>query len=193
MEITSLNQLDLDKTYTYADYLLWKFQERVELLKGQIFKMSPAPSMKHQSISQIINFKLLRQFYDSGCAVFTAPFDVRLPSKSGEVITVVQPDLCVICDRTKLDDKGCNGAPELIVEILSPGNSAKEMGIKFTLYEESGVQEYWLVQPAEKAILVYTLENGKFIGLQPVTLGMTAKSRKFDGLEISADEVFRDF
>ncbi|SHI82421.1 Endonuclease, Uma2 family (restriction endonuclease fold) [Cruoricaptor ignavus] len=193
MEITSLNQLDLDKTYTYADYLLWKFQERVELLKGRIFKMSPAPNRKHQRSAQYINQVLYRYFEGNCCEVYFAPFDVRLPSKSGEVITVVQPDLCVICDRTKLDDKGCNGAPELIVEILSPGNSAKEMGIKFNLYEESGVQEYWLVQPAEKAILVYTLEEGKFIGLQPVTLGMTAKSRKFDGLEISADEVFRDF
>lgn len=192
MEITSLDQLDLNKTYTYADYLLWKFQERVELLRGRIFKMSPAPARIHQRIAQRVNLKLVKYFAVNPCEVYFAPFDVRLPRSSGETFTVVQPDLCVICDPAKLDDRGCNGAPDLVVEILSPGNSAKEMGIKFDLYEEAGVKEYWIVQPESKAILIYVLRDGKYIGLQPISLGNIAKSQTFPGLEISADEVFED-
>lgn len=192
MEITSLDQLDLNKTYSYADYLLWKFQERVELIKGRIFKMSPAPSRIHQRISQIVNFKFLSFFDGNLCQVYSAPFDVRLPNKNGDTITVVQPDLCVICDPSKLDERGCNGAPDLVVEILSPGNSAKEMGVKFNLYEESGISEYWIIQPAEKTILIYTVENGKYIGLQPITLGSVAVSAKFPELNVSADDIFKD-
>ena len=135
--------------------------------------MSPAPSRKHQVILRILNRYFDRYFEHKPCGLYFAPFDVRLInfSKSTEdkqVITVVQPDLCVICDDAKLDDRGCIGAPDLVVEILSPGNSKKEMGIKFDLYEENGVKEYWIVEPAENSIFIYTLINGKYIGLKPV-------------------------
>lgn len=107
IEITSLSQLDMNATYTYADYLMWRLKERVELFRGKILKMSPAPSPMHQKISQKINQALYQYFEKSPCELFYAPFDVRLPSKNGEIINVVQPDLCVICDRNKIDDKGC--------------------------------------------------------------------------------------
>lgn len=190
MEITNINQLDLNGTYTYADYLLWKFKERVELFKGKILKMSPAPAPNHQRISQKINQKLYSFFEKTPCELFYAPFDVRLPNKTGEILTVVQPDLCVICDRNKIDDKGCLGAPDLVIEILSPGNSKKEMNLKFSLYEESGVSEYWVVDSSEKFILIYSLENGEYISRKPVADGEMLQSIKFSDLRFSTDGLF---
>ena len=191
--ITDINQLDLNGSYTYADYLKWRFNERVELFKGRIFKMSPAPSSMHQQISLKVTRKLDNFFIKTTCSLYVAPFDVRLvktKSNDRKVATVVQPDLCVICDQTKLDDKGCNGAPDLIVEILSPGNSKKEMGIKFDLYEENGVKEYWIVEPAEKMILVYTLQNEKYIGLKPLIEDDKIKSPLFPELNFDVKEIF---
>lgn len=190
MEITSLNQLDINGTYTYSDYLLWKFKERVEIIKGKLLKMSPAPAPNHQRISQKINQKLYSFFENTSCELFYAPFDVRLPNKSGEILTVVQPDLCVICDPNKIDDKGCLGAPDLVVEILSPGNSKKEMNLKFSLYEESGVSEYWVVDFSEKFILIYSLENGEYISRKPVADGEMLQSIKFPDLKFSTKDLF---
>lgn len=190
MEITNINQLDLNKTYTFTDYLMWRFKERVELIKGKILKMSPAPAPNHQRISQKINQKLYSFFESTPCELFYAPFDVRLPNKNGEVLTVVQPDLCVICDRNKIDDKGCLGAPDLVIEILSPGNSKKEMNLKFSLYEESGVSEYWVVDSSEKFILIYSLENGEYISRKPVADGEMLQSIKFPDLRFSTQDLY---
>ena len=184
MEITNINQLDLNKTYTFADYLLWRFKERVELIKGKILKMSPAPAPNHQRISQKINQKLYSFFENTPCELFYAPFDVRLPYKTGEILTVVQPDLCVICDQNKIDDKGCLGAPDLVIEILSPGNS------KFSLYEESGVSEYWVVDTSEKFILIYSLENGEYISRKPIADGELLQSINFPDLKFSTEGLF---
>ena len=191
--ISDINQLDLNGSYTYADYLRWKFKERVELLKGKIVRMSPAPNRNHQEISINLNGFLWTFFRKDLCKLYSAPFDVRLvKSKSNDekVITVVQPDLCVICDENKLDEKGCNGAPDLIVEILSPGNSKKEMGIKFDLYEENGVKEYWIVEPAEKAIFIYNLQNERFIGMKPLTEDDKMKSILFPELIFDVKDIF---
>jgi Uma2 family endonuclease len=169
--ITDLSQLDTDKFYTYADYLLWQLSERVELIKGKIFQMSPAPNKTHQRILrklllQVGNYLDLQK---KGCELFAAPFDVRLldnkKSKKSDkdIYTVVQPDLCVICDESKLDDKGCIGAPDIVIEILSPGNSKKEMKIKYEIYEENGIQEYWIVFPYEQLIQQFALNTkGKY-------------------------------
>ena len=116
--------------------------------------------------------KLTKAFLDvfSGqqCELYVAPFDVRFPDENGNVRTVVQPDLCVICDPNKLDERGCLGAPDLVVEILSPGNSKREMKDKYELYQEYGVSEYWVVRPEERNIHIYVLENGRYIGIAPV-------------------------
>ncbi|WP_439559297.1 Uma2 family endonuclease [Dyadobacter sp.] len=187
--ITNINQLDLNGTYTYADYLLWQFEERLELIKGKIFKMSPAPNRQHQTILGNFHLSIGSFFKNHYCQVF-----LRLPRKNqdvsdGKIYTVVQPDLCIVCDEAKLDDKGCIGAPDLIIEILSPGNSKKEMDNKFTLYEECGVREYWLVEPAENAVFVYVLnEEGKYVGLQPAISKLT--STIFPELTINLEEVF---
>lgn len=169
MEITSLNQLDLvNGIYSYADYLVWKIKERVELLKGKILEMS-APSPIHQEISGNLQGALFVFLKNSRCKLYTAPFDVRFPQKGeSQVYTVVQPDLCVVCDFEKIDSEGCVGAPDLVVEILSPGNSKKEMKSKFALYQEEGVREYWVVDPERELVFVYVAENKKFKPTIPI-------------------------
>jgi Uma2 family endonuclease len=163
-KIVSLSQLDLNKKYSYADYLTWQFEQAVELIKGKILPMA-APNRKHQTISREIHGTMYIFFQNAPCEFFAAPFDVRLYDKkksvnaNKDVYTVVQPDLCIICDEAKLDDKGCIGAPDLIVEILSPGNSSKEMRTKKNLYAESGVREYWIIDPEHENAFQFLLEN----------------------------------
>lgn len=193
MEITNINQLDLNKLYSYADYLRWKLEERVELFKGKIFKMSPAPNLKHQEISSNLHGEMYLFFKTHSCRLLSAPFDVRLPKKGKadeDIYTVVQPDLCIVCDDEKLDKRGCIGAPDLIVEILSPGNSKKEMKNKYELYEEAGVKEYWIVNPSEEYILINVLENGKYRMLKPV-VDEEIISPLFPNLRIHTDDIFR--
>ena len=196
-EITNINQLDLSKTYTFADYLTWKFQERIELIKGKIFEMSPAPNRFHQRISGNLHGMFWELMKNNPCGLYAAPFDVRLinfkkSTDESQIQTVVQPDLCIICDRNKLDDKGCIGAPDLIVEILSPGNTDKEMGIKFDLYEENLVKEYWIIEPNDKTIFIYTLQNEKYIGLKPQTHLDTIKSPLFPIFNFEIADIFKD-
>ena len=193
--ITNIKQLDLKGNYTYSDYLLWQFKERVELIKGKIFKMSPAPGSFHQEVSFELSGILYNYFKKKSCKVFAAPFDVRLinfkeSTADHQITTVVQPDLCVICDTQKIDERGCLGAPDLIIEILSPGNSKKEMDIKFDLYEENGVSEYWMVNPAEKTIAIFVLRNGKYIGIKPIIEDSTLESPTFPELKFKVKKIF---
>ena len=123
--VTNINQLDFTKQYTYADYLTWGFDERVELFRGWINRMSPAPLRIHQRITSKLNFQIEGYMLNKKCEVYPAPFDVRLTNKrksvpNKSIISVVQPDISVICDVDKLDEKGCIGAPDWVIEILSP-------------------------------------------------------------------------
>ena len=195
--ITSLDQLDVSKTYSYADYLKWQFEERVELIKGKLFKMSPAPSRKHQEIASLFHGQLYQFLNSQSCQLYFAPFDVRLTprkaDKSDKIHTVVQPDICVICDRRKLDDKGAIGAPDLIIEILSPGNSQTEMKNKFEVYEENGVREYWIVDPANEVVWAYILnDEGRYIGLHPFTLEDELTSHVFPEFKLNVADIFKD-
>jgi Uma2 family endonuclease len=161
--------LDLNKRYTYADYMTWLDSQARELINGFIQMMSPAPRLRHARVNTKIlwNLETIIKKNKGKCEVFTAPFDVRFP-RNGEtaddkIDTVVQPDICVICDLSKLDERGCCGAPDMIVEILSPSTNKKDVTDKFNLYEESGVREYWIVYPLEQVIHVFLLqENGKY-------------------------------
>jgi Uma2 family endonuclease len=167
--ITDISQLDVNKRYTYADYLTWQFNERVELIKGWLHKMSPAPRRLHQKIEGILHVKLWLFFENRTCEVYQSPFDVRLSKNKGQIDqkidTVVQPDICVICDKSKLDDAGCIGAPDLIVEILSDSTAKKDYNEKFNLYEENEVKEYWIVNPATKTIEIFSLVENKYVSL----------------------------
>lgn len=165
MKITQLSQLDLSASYSYADYLTWHFTDTVELIKGKIQLMSPAPNVKHQKLSIILSSRLFNYFEGKACQVFSAPFDVRLYDRkksllaNKDITTVVQPDICVICDSGKLDEQGCNGAPDWIIEILSKGTAKKDIKTKHALYAESGVKEYWLVYPYEEVIQQFVLQG----------------------------------
>lgn len=168
-EILSLDQLDFARQYTFADYLRWKFKERVELIKGFIHKMSPAPSPTHQSVTGFLTGTFFNFFQGKPCRFFAAPFDIRFPDSEKQtddtsVYTVVQPDLCVICDFSRMDKRGYMGPPELVIEVFSPGNTKKELDLKFKLYEENGVKEYWFVHPVKKSIIIYSLQNGQYVG-----------------------------
>ncbi|HAA12026.1 MAG TPA: hypothetical protein DCE41_10130 [Cytophagales bacterium] len=189
--------LDLDKAYTYADYLRWTFEEQVELIKGKIFPMTPAPARQHQEISM----KLIRLFLeyikpDDRCQFYHPPFDVRLPqpgsTEDEAIINVVQPDLCIVCDPNKLDERGCLGAPDLIIEILSPSTSNKDLTDKFNLYQESGVAEYWVVFPGEHVVMVYALdEPDRFTPAVTYTSPQRVPVGIFHGeLEIDLSQVF---
>ncbi|RLA23864.1 MAG: Uma2 family endonuclease [Gammaproteobacteria bacterium] len=199
-KITQLSQLDLDATYSYADYLTWQLDKTVELIRGKIMLMSPAPNVKHQSISWQLNGLLFQYFKDNECHAFAAPFDVRLfdqtKSKRADqdIYTVVQPDLSVICDLNKLTEQGCLGAPDWIIEILSPGNSKKEMQTKFALYQESGVMEYWMVYPYEKAVHQFVLDDNtkKYQLIAMFSEEDSAIPLVFPDLKIDLQEVFAE-
>ncbi len=193
--ITNIKQLDLNGSYTYADYLLWHFKERVELIEGKVLKMSPAPNRKHQEISMTTTLMLAKFLKNQPCKMYADPFDVRLvnfkeSNADNKVISVVQPDLCVICDVNKLDEKGCIGSPDLIIEILSPGNSKPEMDIKFDLYQENGVLEYWIVNPMEKNTYIYVLENNRYVGIKPLIESSTLISPTFPKLKFAVKKIF---
>lgn len=195
--ITNLNQLDLNKTYTYADYLTWRLRERVELIMGRIFKMSPAPSAIHQSVSMLLAGAFLNYLKGKTCKVFHAPFDVRLskgnPVTDEDFETVVQPDICVICDLNKIDEKGCRGAPDLIVEIVSKNSVQKDLHEKFELYESTGVKEYWIVHPNDKSLTIFFLDDkGKYIASKPLTIGDVTNSKVLNDLHLNLDEIFED-
>jgi len=188
-----LSDLDVTKTYTYADYLKWVFDERIELIKGKIFKMSPAPGSIHQRLSQRISLKLGNYMVGKSCEVFTAPFDVRLTKRlndSNDIITVVQPDICVICNPAKIDERGCLGAPDIVVEILSPGNNKKELQNKYEVYEENGVLEYWIIHPSEKTFLRYSLIGNSYQASRLLTTGDEVRTPVLPGFVLNLDELF---
>ena len=165
-EITRLDQLNEDSfEYSYSDYMKWQFQERVELIMGKIFPMS-APTTLHQHIIGELFFNIYSFFKYTSCNVILSPIDVRLPvGKQGNTFkTVVQPDLCVICDKSKIVTQGIIGAPDLVIEILSPSNRQIEMHEKFEAYQASLVREYWIIHPGEQWMLQYVLsENNLFV------------------------------
>lgn len=194
-EYMLVEEPDPSLTYTYADYLQWRFKERVELIKGRIFKMSPAPTLKHQELLMRISNSFFNYLKGRTCKVFVAPFDVRLPArnrkKPEQITTVVQPDICIVCDEDKLDEKGCCGAPDLVVEILSPGNSQKEIRIKHQLYEEAGVTDYWVVYPAEESIAVFhNNEINGYGGAMLYTAGDIITCKAVPGFTISVTDIF---
>lgn len=190
--ITDFQQLDLTKSYTYADYLTWQFQERVELILGKIFMMSPAPGSRHQHIVSVLNSTMFSYLKGRPCRVFPSPFDVIL-QLDGDSNTVIQPDVTVVCDQSKLTEKGCIGAPDLVVEVLSKSSVSKDLHEKYNICEQAGVKEYWVVHPTEKTLIVFYLnEEGKYVPTKPLTTGDVVQSKVLPGLSIDLNEVFED-
>jgi len=180
-----------ERHFTYADYKEWELDEgeRYELIDGEAFAMS-APSIRHQAVLGA----LFNQFYNylqgKPCKVFPAPCDVRLFYEEDESDdTVVQPDIIVICDKDKLAEESCHGSPDLVIEILSPSNTATEMEKKFLLYQEAGVREYWIVDSKNNILKVHCFRDSD-------TLTNTYKSADtvpvaiFPGFSVTLEQVF---
>ena len=195
-KIEDITVLEPEATYSYANYLRWTFEERVELIKGKLFRMSPAPKRSHQDISLVIGNGIFNFLKGKQCKTYMAPFDVRFPNNlndpDDQTFTVVQPDICVICDLSKLDDAGCKGAPDMIVEILSPSTASKDLNEKYHLYEEFGVQEYWVVYPGENVLEIYDLTDGVYVSRGKFVREDTVTSNVLKGLEIRLEDVFED-
>ena len=180
MPITDIAQLDPNGTYSYADYLTWQFTEVVELLRGKIMRRMSAPTDKHQEVVGALHFKFFEHLRRQPCQVRVAPYDVRLPKRGTTadqaIHTVVQPDICVICDPGKIESRGCLGPPDLIIEVTSPRTAARDWKQKLDLYEESGVAEYWIVLPKDQGISVFVLDEatgryrlaGEYAGPGPI-------------------------
>jgi Uma2 family endonuclease len=180
------------KRYSYADYLNWDDDKRYELIDGVVYDMN-APLRIHQKyvvelVRQMSNF-----FLEKTCEVYVAPFDVRLPSRSKkdkDIFDVVQPDISIICDQSKLDDKGCIGAPDLVVEVISPSTAGKDQVKKRALYESNGVREFWLLHPDDRLVFVYLLGKDGYGKPAVYDETMTIKSAIFPELSIDLAGLF---
>lgn len=179
--------------YTYADYLKFEFEEMVELIRGKIFRMSPAPKASHQSVSVSLSSMIWTYLKGKTCRVYEAPFDVILPvsnKKREKATTVVQPDICVICNPEIVEEAGCFGVPDWIIEILSPHTSKKDLQLKYDVYEEAGVKEYWIVMPQEKLIEVFILENSKYKRVKTYAQDDEVPSNTLPALSLKLEDVF---
>ena len=190
--ITDINELDVSKSYTYSDYLSWQFQERVELIMGKIFKMSPAPTSKHQHVVSVLNATIYQFLKGKSCRVFPAPFDVILPIQNVNN-NVVQPDVTVICNPEIITEKGCEGVPDLVVEVISTSSVTRDLHEKYKLYELAGIKEYWVVHPQDKTLIIFVLSaNRHYQTSKPLTRGDSATSTILHGLTIDLNELFLD-
>ncbi len=173
--------------YTEEDYYNLPENVRAELIDGQIYYMS-APSRIHQEILSFLHLEIgnyLRS-QNGSCKVYTAPFAVKLFSEDDR--NVVEPDVSVICDPNKLTDRGCTGAPDWIVEIVSPSNSSHDYVRKLNLYMDAGVREYWIVDPGNQTILVYFFEQDSF-NVRQYTFQDKIKVNIYDDLWIDFTEL----
>ncbi|MGC7871552.1 Uma2 family endonuclease [Desulfosporosinus sp. SYSU MS00001] len=185
------------RKFTYNDYLTWSEEEQWELINGIPYNMTPAPSTQHQKIVAT----LIAQFYyalkDSPCQVFSAPFDVRLTepeNNSDDIFTVVQPDLTIICDRNKLDSRGCVGGPDLVIEVTSPSTLRKDIKDKFYLYEKAGVNQYWIIYPEQKTVVVFGLDQkGKFGRPDIYCETDVIQTEIFKSIRLDLSEIFQEY
>ncbi|MDR3267387.1 MAG: Uma2 family endonuclease [Tannerella sp.] len=190
--------LDMNRRYTFADYLTWWDDKRRELFDGFVHLMSPAPALSHANVVGNVYTDLKNYIRNrkGACKVFTAPFDVRLP-RNGEkeddkIYTVVQPDICLVCNPEKLDERGCIGAPDMIVEVLSPATLKYDMNDKYRIYEAAGVKEYWAIAPKDKSVIVFLLQkNGEYAEGIMYNEKSNIPVQSLPGLEIEANELFQ--
>lgn len=180
--------------YTYGDYLTWSDDERWEIIDGEAFDMTPAPTTLHQEISGNLLGLLWTFLREKPCKVFPAPFDVRLPkgNEADETVrTVIQPDIIIVCDEKKIDERGMRGAPDIAVEILSPSTASRDHILKRRLYERHGVKEYWLIDPTNRIMHVYRTNVAEtFDEFETLDDQSALETTLLPGLSIRLTEVF---
>ena len=148
--------------YTYEDYATWDDGNRYELINGVLYVMEPNDTALHRSICEELFRQLASSLLEKPYAVFHSPYDVCLRGRGNNDDTVVQPDLLIVCDLSKLDENRCNGAPDFIVEILSPSTACRDLLVKHNTYLKAGVREYWIIDPDNEVIRVCLLKDGKY-------------------------------
>lgn len=184
------------RRYTFADYLAQGSDERLEVIHGEAVMMAP-PSSRHQEISFELGRQLGNYLDGKPCRVYPAPFGVRLFEQDGEgsedVDTVVEPDLSVVCDRSKIDRYGCKGAPDLVVEVLSPSSLRHDRFVKLGLYQRAKVREYWIVDPEYQSVQVFTLDASGFLRIrEEYGSGDIARVNVLEGCFIDLGKVFSE-
>jgi Uma2 family endonuclease len=191
--ITHISQLDKSKTYSYADYPTWCFEERVELIKGKVSLIESFPGLKHQLVAGNLVYAIQAHAKKNAYHCFFAPVDVcftPIEANHQHIFSVVQPDILMVCDKEKLTDLCCVGAPDWIIEILSPASSKKDLNEKYNLYEENGVREYWVVFPDSNIINQYVLQEGVYQYINSFPQSARLAPAIFPELVVNLDEVF---
>lgn len=182
--------------YTFADVLAWDDNERAEIIDGEVFLMAPPPSRVHQEVSFEIARQLGNYLEGKRCKVYPAPFGVRLFEKDSDspedVDTMVEPDITVVCDPSKLDDHGCKGAPDMVVEVLSPSTQRHDQLVKLGLYQRAGVREYWIVDPVNQTVRVMLQDGGALQLHEVYDRRDVAKVNVLDGCFIELGKVFSE-
>lgn len=190
-----MSPLPQEKSYTLADALAWPGDLRIELIDGQPVMMTP-PKREHQRISGALFAQLYYFLQGKPCQVYAAPFAVRPFEKSDDsaedVNTMVEPDISVVCSSDKLDEIGCKGAPDLVIEILSDSTKRHDRVVKFNLYQRAGVREYWLVDPSLHTVQVYTLEDGRYNAAEAYTTAAEVPVGILPGCVINLRQVFTE-
>lgn len=178
---------------SYADLLTWDDNTRYELYDGQPVALA-SPSNIHQEILSALHYQFYDYLKDKQCKVYLAPFDVRLFEKHGDgpedVDTVLQPDLMVVCDKSKVDQHGIHGAPDLVIEILSQSSVRYDRFVKFGLYQRAGVKEYWIADPVTRTVCVYTLEDDAYHAATVYTSNLSVPVGILDNCNIDLSAVF---
>jgi len=182
--------------YTYGDYLNWSENETWEIIDGVPYLMSPAPSRIHQEIIGELFLQIGNYLRGKSCKVYVAPFDVVLIEKNEkeeDSMNVVQPDITIVCDKEKLNDKGCKGSPDMVIEIVSPSTASQDYVKKLNLYEKYGIKEYWIVNHKNNNIFVYTLDNnGQYSEVQVYNIKDEISVGIFDKLVIDLKQIFME-
>ena len=182
--------------YTFADCLTWGEDERIEIINGEAFMMA-SPSSRHQEICFEIGRQLGNFLEGKQCRVYPAPFGVRLFEEDGahpeDVDTIVEPDISVICDRSKIDRHGCKGAPDLVIEVLSPSSLRHDRLVKLGLYRRAGVREYWIVDPEYGSVQVFTRDGDGSLQISEEYGRLdVAKVNILDGCFVELSKVFAE-
>jgi Uma2 family endonuclease len=188
----SINQPQ--SNYSYADYIKSPEEDRYEVIDGQIISMSPAPTPRHQHVQRELLIEFGTYLRGKECSVFGSPIDVCLfadqTTSNEKIKDWVQPDMVVVCDRNKINQQNIVGAPDLVIEILSPSTARNDRVVKFNNFQKAGVKEYWIVDPSNEYVEVFLLQNNRFISSGFYTKEDSIKVSILENLSINLKDIF---